>query len=624
MSASLVHPDRSKPSPTPQILRPENVFDGHSADDMRRQICLLTMALAHCPDGPPTSSTLYSSDLGLKKKFNRLCHVATLLTIGTDSDRTAASVNAVTGSVEPDRVVCLIATESGPAALDNNSTSDAEVVKLEVGENRDEIASDLLQNWFERSGKCKFDQHLREITSILSYILGRPAADRPPLLPNLTFWLTRRAFMKLSARLHNANAIWGMDLARLLRLWSDQKRPEELIRVSFSAHTPLFTARLARYGIQPVKPDDSSANSESDHSAFSGTRKAWLSVIFSLLSVMQRILLPAGKMRSAELNGKECLGASVLLDFLHWILTSTLIANLRGDPFNDKLQGYYNDCQKVKHKKWFDEIHRAEHLPGQAQQQHGDRNPELDEEDALDDSDSDSSNKEPAEDAVGHLWRYLQTLTAWRSAAEAFCYSRFPPQPLAVYQLRSSPKLTIDKHHVEEFVKSYLAAVKEQCGGSEGAAYENADAFLKKAFYEKDGRQLKTPVQGLESVVSILTSDQVVIGVSKKCCRCCSLFAEHMSSSSEEDQKLEFVLPGTHSIIYPWLPPAFGVSDHVLASMRGVLFATFHRTALEHDAGLASTQSSPTSDDEHSPQERWHLEFAVGEAERAELEAFIE
>ncbi|KAI0357016.1 hypothetical protein OH77DRAFT_1423306 [Trametes cingulata] len=642
MSASLVDSERSKPSPIFNNWKAENVFKGRTADDMRRQIGLLTVALARCPDGPPTSSALFSNDLGLKKKLNLLRHVATLLTIGTDSDRTAATVNAaVTGSLEPDRVVCLIATESGPAALNTDSTSDAEIVKLEVGENRDEIASDLLENWFERSGKCKFGQHLREITAILSYILGRPAADRLPLLPKLSLWITRRAFMKLSARLHNADAIWGKDLAKLMELWSAHHHSDESIIVSIRSPYPRLSSVLAKHGIQPVKPDDSTTNS--DHSAFSGTRKAWLSVIISLLSALQRILLPAGKMRSAELSKVECTATSFAIRYLDEILTSNLITKLGGDQFNHELQGYYSNCQKIRHAKWG-------HLTGQAQQQHGDPSPELEDEDALDDSDSDSSNKEPAEDAVGHLWRYLQTLTAWRSAAEAFCCLRIPPQPLVVYQLRSSPTLTIDKGHVEEFVNSYLAAVKEHCGGSEGAAYENADAFLKKAFYEKDGRQVKTPVpptlhaeaalmalarsryhpseaqqvQGLESVDSILTSDQVVIGVSKKCCHCCSLFAEHMSSSSEEDQKLEFVLPGTHSIIYPWLPPTFGVPDHVLASMRAALLATFHRVALEHDAGLASTQFSPTSDDEHSPQV-WPLEEnEIEEAERIEAYKLLE
>ncbi|KAI0363962.1 hypothetical protein BV20DRAFT_974999 [Pilatotrama ljubarskyi] len=105
-------------------------------------------------------------------------------------------------------------------------------------------------------------------------------------------------------------------------------------------------------------------------------------------------------------------------------------------------------------------------------------------------------------------------------------------------------------------------------------------------------------VKGLENIDTTFTSNEVVIGISKKCCRCCSLFAQHMATSLQEGQEeLHFVLPGTHSIIYPWLPPAFGVPDHVLASMRRVLFATFHHVAVQHDAGFTSTQSSPASDD---------------------------
>ncbi|KAI0372409.1 hypothetical protein BV20DRAFT_1119829 [Pilatotrama ljubarskyi] len=621
MSFSTVYSETLRPSPTLHTMRPENVFQGQSIDDVRRHICLLTVALARYQDGQPTPSSLLDNDPELRKRFTLLRHVSTLLTIGTDSDKNAASVNfAVTGSIETDRIVSIIATQNAPAVLE--PTSDAVIVKLEIGNSQGGVLSGLLERWWESSGKTTFDQHLRDITAILSHILQLPAPDRFPLEGPLTYWVTRRAFMTLSARLENAKAIWGRLPAQLMQMWSDaHDDPDQGYTVSFrdAASSP-FAMRLARHGIQP---DDSVGSaSSSSHSRFSGSAKAWLSVIAAFLDKLQRILIPKGVRTAVELEKQQTIDVSVALSFLDRILTSTLLEELTRSTFNQKLQDCYNECQKARREKWIKGVHRAGHLADQEHSQSGEVGAELHNEDALDDSDSDSSNQEPAENAVTHLWRYLQTLTAWHSAARAFCRLRIPSQPLVVYQLKSRPSLPINQEHIQQFVEDYLTAVEDYFGGREGTAYKNANALLKKAFYQKDGRQLnpvfKIPplhaeaalmalacsrlhpseapqVNSLENVDTIFTSAQVVIGVSKKCCRCCSLFAQHMANNSQEGQELQFVLPGTHSIIYPWLPPAFGVPDHVLVSMRGVLFATFHRVAVEHITGLTSTQSSPTS-----------------------------
>ncbi|KAI0363963.1 hypothetical protein BV20DRAFT_957171 [Pilatotrama ljubarskyi] len=333
-------------------MRPENVFRGHSADDMRRHICLLSAALARCPDGQPTSSSLTDSDPRLRKKFNLLQHLATLLTIGTDRDKNAAAVNAVTGSIEPGRIVSVIATRNAHALP--NATSDAEIVKLETGNGQDGMASELLTNWFESSGKVDIDQHLREVTAILSYILQRPAPDRPSLEGPFAAWITHRAFMKLAARIENAQQIWGTYPAELMRMWSahDSSDKMPVYNVSFSnPPSALLVKRLPHYGIQP---DDSEGSAtSSSHPRFLGPAKAWLSVLVDVLDALQSILTPSGKrVDDSKLDDGKILTMVLELGVLSQMLNSTLLQELRESTFNHKLQMRYDEWQKAKHKTW--------------------------------------------------------------------------------------------------------------------------------------------------------------------------------------------------------------------------------------------------------------------------------
>ncbi|KAJ3745403.1 hypothetical protein DFH05DRAFT_1487823 [Lentinula detonsa] len=57
------------------------------------------------------------------------------------------------------------------------------------------------------------------------------------------------------------------------------------------------------------------------------------------------------------------------------------------------------------------------------------------------------------------------------------------------------------------------------------------------------------------------------VGISKKCCRLCWLLKEHLNA---EYPDLNLVLPGTHGIFYPWIPPP-GIPDAILKSLRDEL-----------------------------------------------------
>ncbi|KAH9916958.1 uncharacterized protein BXZ73DRAFT_53519, partial [Epithele typhae] len=81
------------------------------------------------------------------------------------------------------------------------------------------------------------------------------------------------------------------------------------------------------------------------------------------------------------------------------------------------------------------------------------------------------------------------------------------------------------------------------------------------------------------------------IGVSKRSCFCCDLLAKLIAERESAD--LQFVLPGTHSTIYPWYPPPGlpidmlqTIKDRLIESMKKVL-----ETAIDIEA--SSTQTTP-------------------------------
>ena len=49
-----------------------------------------------------------------------------------------------------------------------------------------------------------------------------------------------------------------------------------------------------------------------------------------------------------------------------------------------------------------------------------------------------------------------------------------------------------------------------------------------------------------------------------------------------------FILPGSHAVVYPWLPPPQGIPLEVLRKMRDELLKVFHE-AIRDGSGFGST-----------------------------------
>lgn len=83
-------------SSSPQLTA-DMVFKGRDeADEVRRDIFFLTVAAGGFRFGPTTPAKPAGATLLNKNTFVFLSHISTLLTTGSQSDFTAASVNAVT------------------------------------------------------------------------------------------------------------------------------------------------------------------------------------------------------------------------------------------------------------------------------------------------------------------------------------------------------------------------------------------------------------------------------------------------------------------------------------------------------------------------------------------------
>jgi hypothetical protein len=99
---------------------------------------------------------------------------------------------------------------------------------------------------------------------------------------------------------------------------------------------------------------------------------------------------------------------------------------------------------------------------------------------------------------------------------------------------------------------------------------------------------------------TIGTADKV-IGVGKKCCWCCSTLGSILS----QDKHVSIKLPGSHGIMYPWIPPRVGLDVSVLEILEERLWAELHKAIEKGGFGVPlSRQSSGSSSvDEDTPKE---------------------
>ena len=89
-----------------------------------------------------------------------------------------------------------------------------------------------------------------------------------------------------------------------------------------------------------------------------------------------------------------------------------------------------------------------------------------------------------------------------------------------------------------------------------------------------------------------MQADTIPIGVSKKCCFCCTMLRQLLEEWCEQERldHPRFTLPGTHGVVYPWVSPP-GVPVEVLRKLRAELLALLF-DVVRFGYGVKSTGSS--------------------------------
>ncbi|KAI8972227.1 hypothetical protein BD414DRAFT_469660 [Trametes punicea] len=588
--------------------------DTESPDDLRRDIALLTVIAKQLKDGVTQPGDIKIARSDDKAKFNILRHISTLLTTGHFRDRTAATVNAVTGLIEPGGVASLICAANERATSEGSPSRPAiSSVAVDSEEGRR-----LLESWptvKDPPSNGFFETHVEQIGSILSYMLGMPLEERVrirTLERDLRCFMIRRARWKLAARIENAERLWGGHPFAIMRKWyARQSSPFAEATVIFRDIDKDLAELMARHNLFPLAPDQPKC-----YPLTSTNIGYWLD---ALEDPLRRILDALGDKKTPPSLRKTSAISLAMMDF-HALLQSSLFHELKTHGVEDELRSMYMEPKKIDKALAL----RKQKQDNQAAQE--DIAEDIAEviQDALQeaqDEESASSEPETGENMVLHLQRYLHTITAWHTAATAMVFLKIKISQLNLFVLKSTPQLDISLYDVTAFLDSYTAQLKRHVANP--GSLKVCINKLKTMQEEKlSGRKRPLDVEKIKNQLSIHAEaalialawefaqglkvslgstmrleaffsmgGNTIIGVSKKCCWCCH-FLHTALQGYEARNKLVFILPGTHSVIYPWLPPS-GIPEKILKDMRASLFTRLHHEVLAPLPQYSSDQSSP-------------------------------
>ncbi|KAH9850075.1 hypothetical protein C2E23DRAFT_837319 [Lenzites betulinus] len=575
----------------PQRTGPtQHIFERADVDELRCHIWVLTTALKQCELSSPSSSQLQDHPkTSVRQTFKTLCHMSTLLTVGLADDPPATRVSAVAGILVPDGIVSLIATENpspqrGADPSENNQApppQTSKITRIVVGDDR--RARSLLTPHSMDNENITFGRHLEDVATIVAFLLRRANTDRDPrILALFCVFMIRRSFRKLSARLDNMCNIWGgLGPIAIMEEWlKDHAYSLTDTVITFNGlakdSVQMLRDRLARHGV----PSSGACVVTSSNVC------GWLAAVSAILKTLQA-LLPED--RQVPPSYKEALLILGELGILDTILRSSFFKALERLPVGVMLR----QCQKTHQEQ---------------------RRPQWDT-DALQE-DHELFDQDPGKGSLPHVQCYLQTITAWITACTALDKQHVNQDtPLHIFHLESIFSFNFqEKIGPQQLNGQYKKFLKTQDLDEESekhalALIKNATHFaltceklppvhaeaaiMALAHVSLTGKDPDIP--GLKDADGVFSTGKVPIGISKKCCACCDLFAKYLQADPPQGKTLTFFLPGTHGTIYPWMVPPFSVPRSVLVKMCQELFTVFLHVASTLGPGLSSTKSSPAS-----------------------------
>ncbi|RDX50257.1 hypothetical protein OH76DRAFT_1482409 [Lentinus brumalis] len=226
-------------------------------------------------------------------------------------------------------------------------------------------------------------------------------------------------------------------------------------------------------------------------------------------------------------------------------------------------------------------------------------------------------------------YRYLLSMTTWTAAIDHLCKDRLlcrlqnctatvvivcdhsasstPNGQFLLDAVEQDPRLAGE--HVAEmravvsaFLRERIAQARHQVGAEKPHVHAEAglmalDMHLRKT-EQKDMEDTTRKVADTFTQLNALP-----IGLAKKCCWACFRLSELLQQDA--DVHREFILPGSHGVMFPWTPPPFGIPSSIWRIFREELIQMIVDWAIAQVDHLnTSRQSSPyyeASEPEYPP-----------------------
>ncbi|KIY69996.1 hypothetical protein CYLTODRAFT_420196 [Cylindrobasidium torrendii FP15055 ss-10] len=541
-------------------------------DTLYKEIILMSTALKGTAVGIAASST-NSSLAEIVQAF------ATLLTVTTPSDSTAANVVAVTGTIAPDTLsTIVIARNRGAQPVDLSPASIRERAQDE------DVISKLMGSIGQ--GNPEFQVHLHDVVTFIERLHIASAKDDNSsfhkIRTQFAVFIHCRALEKIIARMKNGEGMWkgGDPLALLATRPVSKIAPVHFkLGMSQTLEEILANRKLRK-------------NSENLYTVATENAVKWLGVFLDLRSLLDQLIEGTKQVNSPRSgSGKKkrkqkVLSANKADEFL-WTIEA-LFRIVECKALVKALRSAYRDS----------EYFLSNSRPGV--NEYAGKGDDF-RESILEEDTYPSSGF--TELGIVHAFRYYRTFTAWTHAVKVVTnrITKFARHNME-FHLASPADFefqpTVPQLTAEDVVKfmDEFSDVREDSPFKKVSA--NGDGFEKIVGDVHCEAQLMGFIDlkirrgyGLTSKLSAMLPDgphDIPIGAGNKCCFMCHRLALRLAQTG----RTSFVLPGTHGVIYGWAPPPHLEAD-IIKSLHSELHKLFKNRFPKND--IPSHNSSPAS-----------------------------
>ncbi|KAJ3834546.1 hypothetical protein F5878DRAFT_664675 [Lentinula raphanica] len=577
------------------------------------------------------SSALRGHQMGLsfsrdKKnpKLAVLTCVSAILTIDNVQSPRTSNVHAVSARIDVDNLECLVCAENTDQ-LEDSVVSPMEAPEAGRLEEVREVANSdrgakLLDSWAQDidgdlvKREYTLQEHIRDVFQILTYIGSHSWQNT-----NFTFALLihRRASRKVGWRIREFLTRWGKSPFLII---------QDAIRNTTVKASSEFTINFIPTDLEvlnqckfPFFEDDlertqSTQRSRNVH-VDSENIKAWIGGFINIFDLLQSSF-PPPKKRPGPIPTDEQVIVGVFLirclqrlkSVVKFILEIPGVVDALDRCENEEAERRSNryQAQDASVLKNFQFPKNKAFVPRDPQRVPLENESDENQEKEHDDDDNDDASffvpePELSVQETNHFLQSLGTITAWlvsvTSLSKHACHLFGKEMKVDIF---SCPKVPKTEYGIG--LKYKLNNIFPDLG-----LLTDQKQFTKIVEYCCSAKihaesALMAWAHGNCSESQKLLGTDIAIAVSKKCCYMCWKLQEKLNGRGE----IRFDLPGTHNIIFPWIPPR-EVPEQILVELRDDLIAIAEKISRSHSRQSSGVSADDDDDDDDVQHANWDV-----------------